>query len=130
MVAGLVLLVEDDEDLREVEAEILRRAGYRVVTAREGREALERVAEEMPGVIFLDMRMPGMDGWAFAREFRARHNSSAAIVVVTAASGAQQRADEINADGVLGKPFLVADFVQAAGSHFRGPADSHTPPTG
>src|SRR5213594_4214716 len=66
---GLVLLVEDDDDLREVEVGILRRAGLRVAEARQGIEALELVEEEMPQVIFLDMRMPDMDGWAFAREF-------------------------------------------------------------
>src|SRR5437762_6848437 len=101
----LVLLVEDDDDLREVEAGLLERAGYRVVTAREGREALDLVDEEMPGVIFLDMKLPGMDGWAFAREFRARHDHQARIVVITAASNARRRAEEIAADGVLGKPF-------------------------
>jgi CheY-like chemotaxis protein len=116
---GLVLLVEDDDDLREVEAGILETAGYRVITAREGREALDRVDQEMPGVIFLDMKMPGMDGWAFAREFRARHAKRVPIVVVTATSNAHKRAEEIAADGVLGKPFEAADFIEAARLHLR-----------
>jgi len=88
-----------------------------VVTARDGHEALARVAEEMPAVIFLDMKMPGMDGWGFAREFRARYGKSAPIIVITAASQAQKRADEIAADGVLGKPFHVADFIRTAESY-------------
>jgi CheY-like chemotaxis protein len=113
----LVLLVEDDDDLREVEAGILERAGYRVVTAREGYEALAAVATEMPGVIFLDMKMPGMDGWAFAREFRARHDHQAAIVVITAAASAERRAEEVSADGVLGKPFDATDFIRVAQRH-------------
>jgi CheY-like chemotaxis protein len=116
----LVLLVEDDDDLREVEAGLLERAGYRVVTAREGREALDRVDEEMPGVIFLDMKLPGMDGWAFAREFRARHDHQARIVVITAASNARGRAEEVAADGVLGKPFDASDFIRAAELHLGG----------
>jgi CheY-like chemotaxis protein len=115
--SGLVLLVEDDDDLREVAASILVRAGFRVVTAREGREALQKVAEEMPGVVFLDMKMPGMDGWAFAREFRARHALAAPIVVLTAAANAQARADEVAADGVLGKPFEARDFIAMATRH-------------
>src|SRR5579859_3005734 len=93
----LILIVEDDDDLRELEAACLEGANYRVVTAREGREALERVAAEMPNVIFLDMRMPGMDGWAFAREFRSRHNHNAAIIVVTAAANGPMRAIEVGA---------------------------------
>jgi CheY-like chemotaxis protein len=114
---GLILLVEDDDDLREVEVGILQRAGFRVVGAREGGEALALVAKEMPGVIFLDMRMPGMDGWAFAREFRARHDHSAPIVVVTAAASASKRAEEIEADGAIGKPFEARDFIKVAQTH-------------
>ena len=114
---GLILLIEDDDDLREVEMGILERAGFRVVTAREGGEALELVAREMPKVIFLDMRMPGMDGWAFAREFRARHDHGAPIVVVTAAASAEKRAEEISADGALGKPFEARDFIKVAQTH-------------
>ena len=114
---GLILLIEDDDDLREVEMGILERAGFRVVSAREGGEALELVAREMPKVIFLDMRMPGMDGWAFAREFRARHDHSATIVVITAAASAEKRAEEISADGALGKPFEARDFIKVAQTH-------------
>jgi two-component system, chemotaxis family, chemotaxis protein CheY len=113
----LVLLVEDDDDLRELEATILARAGYRVMTAREGGEALDRVAVEMPRVIFLDMRMPGMDGWTFAREFRARHDHATPLVVVTAEACARTRAEEIGADGVLGKPFDATALMRAAQEH-------------
>ena len=115
--AGLVLLIEDDDDLREVEAGILERAGFRVSSAREGREALAHVDAEMPGVIFLDMKMPGMDGSAFAREFHARHGRQAPIVLLTATLNAEARAEEIGADGVLGKPFEARAFVDAAIQH-------------
>lgn len=114
---GLILLVEDDDDLREVEMGILVRAGFRVAAAREGREALELCAREIPRLIFLDMRMPGMDGWAFAREFRARHDHSAPIVVITAEASAERRAEEIAAEGALGKPFVARDFIKVAQVH-------------
>ena len=116
-VDGLILLIEDDDDLREVEVGILERAGFRVASAREGGEALQLVEREMPKVIFLDMRMPGMDGWAFAREFRARHDHSAPIVVITAAASAEKRAEEISAEGALGKPFEARDFIKVAQTH-------------
>ena len=119
---GLILLIEDDDDLREVEVGILERAGFRVAAAREGREGLELVAREMPSVIFLDMRMPGMDGWAFAQEFRSRHDHCAAIVVVTAEASAERRAEEISADGALGKPFEARDFIKVAQAHLGGGA--------
>jgi two-component system chemotaxis response regulator CheY len=113
----LVMLVEDDDDLRDLEAMILEGAGYRVVTAREGEEALERVAQEMPAMIFLDMRMPGMDGWAFAREFRARHDHGAPLVVVTAESNVRSRAEEIRAEGFLGKPFAADELMMTVQVH-------------
>ncbi|MEW5848810.1 MAG: response regulator [Myxococcota bacterium] len=114
---ALVLLVEDDDDLRGLEAQLIAMAGYRVATAREGAEALQRVAQEMPAVIMLDMKMPGMDGWAFAREFRARHNHHAPIVVVTAAQDARKRAAEIAAEDVLEKPFDVETFIRTVETH-------------
>jgi CheY-like chemotaxis protein len=119
---GHVLLIEDDDDLREAELDALEGAGIRVVTAREGREALDLVEREMPGVIFLDMRMPGMDGWAFAREFRSRHGRGAPIVVTTAAPDALKRAEEIDAEGVLAKPFEAQRFIELAQQHLAGNA--------
>jgi DNA-binding response OmpR family regulator len=121
---GLILLVEDDDDLREMEVGILEWAGFRVVSAREGREALELVAREMPRVIFLDMRMPGMDGWAFAREFRVRHDHLAAIIVVTAAASAEARALEIAAEGSLSKPFEIDELIAAARAHVPSEAEA------
>lgn len=112
-----VLVVEDDLDLLALMEIILADAGYRVRTAREGRAALARVAEEMPGVILLDMRMPGMNGWDFAREFRARHGRACPIVVVTAAENARLRAEEIGAEAWLSKPFDLQDVVRTVARH-------------
>ncbi|HET6436700.1 MAG TPA: response regulator [Anaeromyxobacter sp.] len=118
-----VLVVEDDLDLLGLVEMVLLDAGHAVRTASDGQRALERVAEEMPGLILLDMRMPVMNGWEFAREFRNRHGRACPIVVVTAAENAQLRAAEIEADGWLAKPFDIDDvihmverFVPAAGS--------------
>ena len=100
-----VLVVEDDQDLSALLDLVLSDAGYAVRVAGDGRAALRRVEEEMPGVILLDMRMPVMNGWEFAREFRARHGRACPVVVVTAAENARLRAEEIGADGWLAKPF-------------------------
>jgi CheY-like chemotaxis protein len=100
-----VLVVEDDEDLVLLISMLLSSDGYRVETAGNGREALERVERELPDLILLDMKMPVMSGPEFAREFKARYNTRAPIVVVTAAADARQRAAEVKADGWVGKPF-------------------------
>jgi DNA-binding response OmpR family regulator len=117
-VSGL-LVVEDDPDLSGLMKIILGDAGYAVRTAENGAVALDRVAEEMPRVILLDMRMPVMNGWEFAREFRARHGRAARIVVVTAAENARMRAQEIDADGWLEKPFELDAVLDAVALHFE-----------
>jgi DNA-binding response OmpR family regulator len=116
-----VLVVEDDADLAALLEIILLDAGYAVRSAGDGAQALERVAERMPGLVLLDMRMPVMNGWEFAREFAARHGRAAPIVVVTAAENARLRAEEIGADGWLEKPFELEDVIAAA-ARFLGPA--------
>jgi CheY-like chemotaxis protein len=120
-VSASILVVEDDPDLLALVEMILRDAGYPVRTAPEGRTALARVAEEMPALVFLDMRMPVMNGWEFAREFRARYGRAAPIVVVTAAENAEGRAAEIGAEGWLAKPFDLEDVLRAAERHAGRP---------
>ncbi len=115
-----ILVVEDDLDLLGLVEMLLQDTGYRVRTASDGLQALARVAEEMPSLILLDMRMPVMNGWEFAREFRARHGRGCPIVVVTAAENARRRAEEIGADAWLAKPFDLDD-VLALVTRFLGP---------
>ena len=115
--AKAVLVVEDSPDLREMMHVLLDDEGYRVLVARDGQEALDKVAEEMPGLILLDMKMPGMNGWEFAREFQARYGHAAPIVVVTAAKDARQRAEEIDAQGYLSKPFELDDLIRVVEQH-------------
>ena len=107
-----VLIVEDDLDLADVLRQILEFSGYETTVTRNGQEALDAVATRMPGVILLDMLMPVMNGWRFAREFATRYGRAAPIVVMTAAENARERAAEIDADGVVGKPFNVNELIE------------------
>lgn len=128
MSARCVLVVEDDQDLLLLLEMILGDAGHRVRTASDGRIALAQVAEEMPAVILLDMRMPVMNGWEFAREFHARYGRACPIVVVTAAENAAARAEEIGADDWLSKPFELDDVLHAVARHTGRPAGFHPAP--
>ena len=119
---GSVLVVEDDPDLVALMEVILQDAGYRVATAADGYEALQRVEAEMPALILLDMRMPRMNGWEFAEEFRARWGRACPIVVVTAAENARLRAEEIGAEGWLEKPFDLEDVLRAVERHLGPPS--------
>jgi CheY-like chemotaxis protein len=123
-----ILVVEDDPDLLVLMELVLSGAGHRVRTAPEGGAALARVAEELPGLIFLDMRMPGMNGWEFAREFRTQYGRACPIVVVTAAENARERAQEIGADGWLTKPFDLDEVLRVAHRHLGGGAGAASGP--
>jgi CheY-like chemotaxis protein len=119
--AARVLVVEDDESIRDLVDLVLTSAGFEVLTASDGAAALRVVGTVRPDLVLLDMRMPVMDGWEFARRYRAGPEPHAPIVVVTAARDAAQRAAEIDANGYLGKPFDTSELV-ALVTHLARPA--------
>jgi CheY-like chemotaxis protein len=100
-----VLIIEDDEALRELLQMILEAEGFSVETAANGKEALERMMDHPPSLVLLDMRMPIMDGWQFCHELARRGGPKPPIVIVTAASDPAARAREVDADAWLTKPF-------------------------
>jgi CheY-like chemotaxis protein len=106
-----ILVVDDDTSIRSFVEMALDSEGYAVSTATNGAQALEVTGNVSPDLILLDMRMPVMDGWTFAKNYRQRAGPHAPIVVITAATDAGQRAAEIDADGYLGKPFDLDDLL-------------------
>ena len=108
---GPVLVVDDDEAIRDIVGMALSDEGYEVLTAADGADALLLAGRRTPRVILLDMRMPVMDGWQFARAYRQTPGSHAPIVVVTAAAEAARRATEIDAEDVLPKPFRIDELL-------------------
>jgi CheY-like chemotaxis protein len=109
---ALILVADDDPEMINIIDEALAYKGYRVVTAKNGKEALDRVDAECPQLILLDMKMPIMDGWAFAKQLRERHGRTIPIVVITAMEDSQLRADELGAEGELGKPFNMQQLYE------------------
>ena len=109
--AGPILIVDDDPDIRDFVEQVLVDQGYEVATASDGQVALESMECVHPRLILLDMRMPAMDGWAFAHAYRVQPGPHAPIVVMTAAQDAGERARQINAQGFLAKPFDLQDLL-------------------
>ena len=113
MVEGLesdsTILVADDEPInRALIQRRLERAGYRVITAQNGREAVEKARAERPDLVILDVMMPVMDGLAFIQAVRARreYDGLRIMMVTTEAEQAQVlRALEVGANEYLMKPF-------------------------
>ncbi|MFL5844982.1 MAG: response regulator [Solirubrobacteraceae bacterium] len=110
----VVLVADDDEDILMLVGLRLDRAGYEVVKARDGVEALEVVAERTPDIAVVDVMMPRMDGHELVRRLRARpETASMPILVLTAAVHdrvAEQSADA-GADAQMRKPFSPRELV-------------------
>jgi CheY-like chemotaxis protein len=111
-VSSHVLIVDDDPDMVDIIGAILGSAGYAFRTARTGIAALDAIDRERPAVVLLDMLMPVMNGWQAAEEIHHRYGRTVPIVVVTAAEHAEARAREVDADGVLAKPFEIDDLLR------------------
>jgi CheY-like chemotaxis protein len=122
--SGTVLLVEDDVDVREAVADTLEDAGYRVLSARHGLEALEllRGGNMRPCVILLDLMMPVMDGWQFRAEQRNDPQLAGIPVVALSAHGSLY---ELGAADHLRKPVQLRALMDAV-ARFCCP---ETPPT-
>ena len=113
-----ILVVDDDVSILETVRTILESEGYRVVTAANGRDALEILERVTPFLMLLDMRMPVLDGWGVATALReSKHQFP--VVVMTAAESAKRWADEIKADGHLAKPFDLEDLLECVARHER-----------
>jgi two-component system chemotaxis response regulator CheY len=118
-----VLIVEDDEDLREMMAQILSLAGFNAATATNGREALEYLRRgEAPQLILLDLMMPVMDGWEFQREHRRDPNLADVPVVVLSAVD-ETRAAEAATHEFMKKPLDFERLLQIV-TGYCGPAST------
>ena len=120
MSRGPILIVEDDDVIRERLAEILAMRGYAVETAENGLVALEKLeaAALKPCLIVLDLLMPVMDGATFRREMLTRpHVSDVPVVILSGIAHRDVTARELGAVGVLRKPLDLARLYQLIGQH-------------
>ena len=98
-----ILVIDDDQSMRSTIADVLEAEGYTVATAINGADGLVVLDQVQPALVLLDMRMPVLDGWGFARTLQER-GIEVPIVVLTAAQDAYRWAREIIAADVVAKP--------------------------
>jgi CheY-like chemotaxis protein len=111
----LVLLAEDDGDVRALAELVLRRAGYDVAAVADGEAALAAAAERPPAVAVLDVSMPRLDGLDTARELRRRPETrSIPIMLLTArvTDADRERGRAAGVDAQLDKPFSPAVLAE------------------
>jgi DNA-binding response OmpR family regulator len=111
---ALVLVADDDPDIRELVALRLQRAGYRVETASDGLEAFDRAVELVPDLIVLDVSMPGADGFETSRRLRGDPRTAHVPVVFLTA---RTRDEDVltgyarGGDGYVTKPFEPQELL-------------------
>jgi DNA-binding response OmpR family regulator len=117
-----VLLIEDDEAIRELISDVLRAEGSAVTTATDGAEAVRLLDQRSPDdefcVILLDWMLPGLNGLAVLRELQSR-GTSVPVVAMCASRDDLQQAIQAGAHVALAKPFEVEHLLALLAKHCR-----------
>jgi DNA-binding response OmpR family regulator len=112
-----VLVVDDERDIREAVAEVLKAEGYEVIDARDGAEALLQLRAHHPAVVLLDLMMPGMNGWEFCAARKREPDLDRIPIIVISALG---KVSGIDAAAFLQKPFELDTLVSTV-RHYADP---------
>jgi len=116
------LVVDDVEDNREVLSGLLERTGVEVTMASSGAEALQRIAEQIPDIVFMDVRMPVMDGLTAVQQLRERWPAEGIVCVAITASGLLRQHSfyrDAGFDDFIGKPFLFEKVCDCMVRHLH-----------
>jgi CheY-like chemotaxis protein len=105
-----ILIVDDDPDILEGILAILESQSYRLATARDGKQCMEVIEQELPDVLILDLLMPRMDGWGVIRAMRSepRYANVPIMILTTVVEDASRRRYELE----TGLTMDVQDYIQ------------------
>src|SRR3546814_13207299 len=119
------MVVDDSITMRKVSSRVLERQNYEVLTAKDGIDALEKLAERVPDVMLLDIEMPRMDGYELATHMRnAARLRHIPIIMITSRTGEKHRppAFDNGVNRYLGKPYQESDLLRNVVEWLRGAA--------
>ena len=118
-----VLVVDDEPCIRMTLSYLMKKSGYTVDTAKDGIEAIDKVQQQIPKLMFLDIMMPRKDGYEVLDSLKKNVNFKNIYVLMLSAKGQmtdKQRAFEMGADGFIAKPYKPSDLLNKARQICRG----------
>jgi DNA-binding response OmpR family regulator len=125
--AQTIMVVDDEKRLVSLVESYLNQAGYRVVTASNGREALLVAARENPDLIILDLMMPEMDGHEFTEIYRQEHNTPIIMLTARVEEEEQVIGLELGADDYVTKPFRPRELMARVRAVLRRAGQAEPP---
>jgi DNA-binding response OmpR family regulator len=125
-----ILIVDDDRELRELIGFVLRSAGYPVVEAGDGLEALRQHAERKPDLVILDVNLPGIDGFEVCRRIRLDADTPVMMLTVRGEEADQVKGLDLGADDYLAKPFSPRTLLARVRALLRRRGPERPAPSG
>ena len=117
-----VMVVDDSLTVRKITSRLLEREGYRVITAKDGVDALEQLIDTLPDVVLSDIEMPRMDGFDLVRNIRADARlKHLPVIMITSRLAEKHRryAEEVGANHYLGKPYQEEELLALVAGYAR-----------
>ncbi len=111
-----ILVVDDEDAIRELVAEMLTFEGYTVESARNGRDALRMMGSTLPSLILLDLNMTVLDRFGFVKAL-VRRGITVPTILVSAAANLANHAKDLGAVAFVGKPFEIAHLLMTVERH-------------
>jgi len=122
--APLVMVVDDSITVRKFTSRLLEREGYRVITAKDGLDAIEKFKDRLPDVMLVDIEMPRMDGFDLTRNVRGDPRTSGIPIIVISSRTADKhrsRAAALGVNAFIGKPYQEAELLRHISACLRRP---------
>jgi chemosensory pili system protein ChpA (sensor histidine kinase/response regulator) len=120
----LVMVVDDSLTVRKFTSRLLEREGYRVITAKDGLDAIEKLKDRLPDVMLVDIEMPRMDGFDLTRNVRGDPRTLGIPIIVISSRTAEKhrsRAAGLGANAFIGKPYQEAELLEHISACLRRP---------
>jgi chemosensory pili system protein ChpA (sensor histidine kinase/response regulator) len=121
--APVIMVVDDSLTVRKITSRLLEREGYRVLTAKDGLDALEQLKDALPGVMLVDIEMPRMDGFDLTRNLRGDPRTRGVPIIMISSRTADKhrsQAAELGVDVFLGKPYPEAELLRHIAAYLEG----------